>query len=87
MAKPIVGLTEAARAAGMPGGNYVPKGMITWRMGQVHVSTSALDVAREFWHKRAAAFPRPIKRAVVRCALKCHAQNRSLYRAVMSGRF
>jgi hypothetical protein len=69
----------------MKRGGYVPTGMIRWRMGNVHVGTSALTVAREFWHQRAKGFPRPIKRAVVRAALRAHAANRAEYNYVMRG--
>ena len=85
MAKPIAGLTAAARTAGMTAGGYVPTGMIRWRLGQVHVGTSYLAVAREFWHKRAKGLPRPLKRAIIRAALREHASNRGLYRYVMGG--
>lgn len=87
MPKPIHGLTAAARAAGYSRGGYVPVGAITWRLGHIHVGTSALEVAREFWHRRAGAFSRPLKRAVVRAALRAHARNRRLYRQVTAGRF
>ena len=83
MAKPIKGLTAAARQAGMAKGGYIPTGMIRWRLGNVHVSTPALTVAREFWHKRAKKFPRPLKRAIVRVALKEHRANFRLYCQVM----
>lgn len=85
--KPIQGLTAAARAAGMTGGGYVPTGMIRWRMGNIHVGASALTVAREFWHRRAASYPRPLKRAIVRAALREHASNRASYHYVMGGRY
>jgi hypothetical protein len=61
--KPIAHLTESARAAGMPKGGYIPTGMISWRIDQLHVSTPVLTIAREFWHRRAKAFPRPLKSA------------------------
>lgn len=82
--KPIHGLTEAARKAGYSRGGYVPTGMITWHMGRIHVSTSDLAVAREFW-TRAHRYPRPLKRAIVRAALRAHAANRRLYQTVMFG--
>lgn len=85
MAKAIQGLTEAARAGGFDHGGYVPSGIIRWRMGNIHVGTSALTIAREFWHDRAKAYARPLKRAIVRAALREHAANRALYRAVMRG--
>lgn len=84
MPKVIKGLTEAARGAAFTGGGYLPTGMIRWRVDQLHVGTPGVEVAREFW-RRAAASPRPIKRAVVRYALRVHQQNRRLYRAVMRG--
>lgn len=87
MAKSIVGLTTAARAAGMPAGGYVPVGMIRWRLGNIHVGTSTLTIAREFWHVCAKGFDRRLKRAIVRVALREHRSNRELYRAVMTGRF
>lgn len=85
MAKPIAGLTEAARHAGMTKGGYMPMGMIRWSVGQKHVSESYLSIAREYWHKRAKQFPTPIKRACVRAAIREHCQNRKLYSYVMSG--
>jgi hypothetical protein len=85
MAKPIHGLTATARSLGFVHGGYIPTGMIHWRLGHIHVSTSALTVAREFWHERAKAYPRNLKRAIVRAALKEHAANRGLYHYVMSG--
>lgn len=84
MPKPIKGLDQAARQAGMKGGGYLPAGMIRWRLGHVHVATSRYAVAREFW-RRAAIYPRPIKRAVVRLALREHRANRDLYNFVMRG--
>jgi hypothetical protein len=86
MPKAIDRLTETARAAGMPAGGYVPCGQISWKVDRYHVGTSALAVARDFWHRIARSYPRPIKRAIVRVALRHHAANRGLYRAVMSGR-
>lgn len=87
MSAPIHGLVDALRQATPAGGRYgIPVGMIRWRVGQLHVGTSALTIAREFWHRRAAKFPRPIKRAVVRAAIKAHKGNRELYAAVMEGR-
>ena len=85
MAKPIAGLTAAARAAGYARGGWMPQGPIRWLIGQQHVSTSALTIARDFWHKRARQYSRPIKRAIVRAALRAHADNRALYRDVMRG--
>lgn len=85
MAKQIAGLTEAARKAGMTHGGYVPTASIQWRVGKLHVSTSNLTIAREFWHKRAKKFSRPLKRAIVRAALLEHARNRRLYAYVMRG--
>jgi hypothetical protein len=86
MAATIRGLTAAARAAGFERGGWVPTGFIRWRMGQVHVGTSRLVVAREFWKRcEGAHYPRAIKRAVVRAALREHASNRRLYVAVMRG--
>jgi len=85
MARPIHGLTDAARAAGMPAGRYIPRYQIAWALGRVHVSTTALEVARMFWHKRARHYPRPIKRAAVRVALQEHRKNRDLYAWVMRG--
>lgn len=87
MAKPIRGLTPAARALGFTRGNYVPTGMIRWRIDQLHVCTTGLEIAREFWHRRAKDFPRPIKRAVVRAAIVAHRANRQLYYDVTRGRF
>lgn len=85
--KPIRDLTLSARNAGFTGGGYVPTGGIEWLLGRIHVGTSPLAVARQFWHVRAAKYPRPLKRAIVRVALRVHAENRGLYRAVVSGRF
>ena len=85
MAKPIAGLTAAARAAGMPKGGYLPLGIVRTIVGAQHVGTSALTIARGFWHKRARQYPRPLKRAMVRAALRAHADNRALYRDVMRG--
>lgn len=85
MAKPIIGLTQAARKAGMSRGGYIPTGSIRWRIDQMHVSTSNLTIAREFWHKRAKKFPRPLKRAIVRAAILIHRQNRGIYAYVMGG--
>jgi hypothetical protein len=82
---PIRGLTTTARRLGFARGGYVPTGQIRWRVAQLHVGVSALTVAREFWHTRAGKFPRPIKRAVVRAALRAHAENRRLYAYVMGG--
>jgi len=70
MAKPIHGLTAAARAAGMPKGGYLPLGIVRTIVGAQHVGTSALTIARGFWHKRAR---------------QAHAENRALYRDVMRG--
>lgn len=84
MPKPIKGLTAAARGAGMKGGGYVPTGSIRWRMGHVHVGASRFTVAREFWN-RAAKWPRPLKRAIVRTAIREHLKNRDLYNFVMRG--
>lgn len=84
--KPIHGLTDAARRAGMRKGGYIPIGMIRWRIGQLHVSTSALAIAREFWHQRARKLPRSIKRAIVRTAIREHQANRALYAFVIRGR-
>lgn len=84
--KAIKGLTEAARAAGFGRGGYIPTGQIGWVLGRVHVGTSYLDVARDFWHKRAKGWPRPLKRAAVRVALREHRANRRLYADVMGGR-
>ena len=80
MSKPIRGLQASYQQ-----GTGLPIGMIRWRIDQLHVSTSALAIAREFWHKRAGKHPRPIKRAAVRYALKVHQQNRKLYAYVMRG--
>ena len=60
--------------------------MIRWSVDKQHVSVSYLQIAREYWHKRAGKFPTPIKRACLRYALLCHRENRSLYSAVMRGR-
>lgn len=86
MPKPINGLTLAARAAGMKRGGYVPSHMIRWRVGNMHVGTSALTVAREFWHVRAKALATPLKRACVRAALLEHRANQALYGFVMRGK-
>jgi len=84
--KSINGLTVAARNAGMKAGGYMPVGMIRWSIGHSHVSRSILDIAREYWHKRAKAYARPLKRAAVRVAIREHLRNRDLYRSVMHGR-
>lgn len=86
MPKRIRGLTKALQAAGLTKDNYAYG--IEWYMGRIHVGTSALTVARDFWHRATKAnFPRPVKRAVVRAALRCHDENRTLYARVMGGRF
>lgn len=80
MAKPIIGIKASYQH-----NTGFPIGMIRWRVDQLHVGTSALSIAREFWHKRAKGHPRTIKRAAVRYALKCHQVNQRLYRDVMRG--
>ena len=85
MPRPIHGLTAAARAAGFSGGGHVPTGAIRHFVGQYHVSTPALTVARDYWH-RSSSHARPLRRAVLRAALKAHAANRALYAFVMRGR-
>jgi hypothetical protein len=86
MSAPIHGPTEAAREAGMHSGGYIPSGQIAWKVAKYHVGTSALTVARDFWGRLAKQYPRPLRRAIVRVALRKHQANRGLYRAVMSGR-
>jgi hypothetical protein len=87
MSAPIRNLTAAARELGFTRGGYIPTGQIRWWVGRQHVGTSPLAIARAFWHARARRFPRPIRRAVVRAALRAHAENRRLCRQVLSGRW
>lgn len=86
MPKPIADLTPTARRLGFPDGAYLPVGQIRWLVTAYPVYASALTIARDLW-TRAAAHPRPLKRAIVRVGLRVHAQNRALYRAVDTGRF
>ena len=67
----------------------VPYSQIVWIMGNVHVGTSYLAVARQ-WRERMQRVPNITKaerREVYRFALAVHRDNRQLYAAVTSGRF
>lgn len=63
--------------------------MISLIVGRCHVSESNLAVIRYLLSRmKKGAFrklPRSERRKVIRTALACHAENRSLYIAVMGG--
>ena len=77
MAKPIQQLQAHIRDRGA-----LPIASIHQCVDRYHVSRSLLDIGRRWWQFHAAPYDRPIKRAIVRVALKRHLRNIAEYNFV-----
>jgi hypothetical protein len=71
--------------------SLVPTVFLRWWLGDVHVGTSDLEVAREVWARikkqNDPAWTPELRRQTLAAALWLHHENRAEYAAVMSGRF
>lgn len=69
--------------------SYVPQQDIRWLMGRVHVGTPDAEIESDI-RGRLANNPKATEEMIAACvafALQCHAENRGLYRSVMTGKF
>ena len=58
---------------------------VSWLVGRLHVSLSDREVLHEIRGRLKPGTPRETRRAMYREALKCHHENREMYRSVMRG--
>lgn len=65
----------------------IPKKEIFWLVGNLHVSTTDIQVVRNLHFRMTLRkkFPKAFRKAVYRYALETHHKNRELYRDVMRG--
>ena len=64
----------------------IPRAQIRYLVGNRHVSTSPVDIVRDLRRRmKGDQWTKRVRKMVYRYALKCHQENRQLYRDVMRG--
>lgn len=64
----------------------IPRAQIRFVVGNHHVNTPPIDIVRDLRRRmKGDKWTKRVRKMVYRYALKCHNENRQLYRDVMRG--
>lgn len=79
---------RVAIAGGADPRRFVPVGLIRYHVGNLHVGTPYREIRDDIDARaRRNGWEDISRRYAIKVALQAHAENRGLYRAVMTGRF